>query len=52
VDTDVLEEHDASIFGLEAWGFKNKLGNLASYKEGDNGTKGEGITKGIRFKAI
>jgi hypothetical protein len=52
VDTDVLEVHAASTFRTEAWGLRNKLSYLASYKEGDNGTEGEGIMKGIQFKAM
>jgi hypothetical protein len=43
VDTDILEEHAASIFRTRVWRFRNKLAYLASYKEGDYGTRGEGI---------
>jgi hypothetical protein len=47
VDTNISEEHAASIFRVEVCRFTNRVGYVGGYIEGGFGTQGEGLKKGI-----
>jgi hypothetical protein len=47
VVTEILKEHSASVFEDEVYRFRIDLVMSAGCKEGDHGTQGEGVKKGL-----